>query len=162
LRGTLQTPQAVVRVDGLVQALSLDMSDWWEPTAAGYFSRVTKDTILAAIEEGAGAEAAKHIKDVSKSELARVAERELQGKRWLPKPQRAARRIRRLTRPPGGALGRRPCGDFRCLVKSIQRTGRAAAAPGRSACASGSTGWRRASDPRRNSRAVRGGYAPDL
>ena len=79
MRGTLQTPQAVVRVDGLVQALSLDMSDWWEPTAAGYFSRVTKDTILAAIEEGAGAEAAKHIKDVSKSELARVAERECKG-----------------------------------------------------------------------------------
>ena len=46
---------------------------------------VTKDTILAAIEEGAGAEAAKRIKGVSKAELARVAERELQGKRWLPK-----------------------------------------------------------------------------
>ena len=76
-------------MDGLVRALSLDMAQWWEPTAAGYFSRVTKDTILAAIEEGAGADAAKRIKGVSKAELARVAERELQGKRWLPKPLHA-------------------------------------------------------------------------
>jgi ParB family chromosome partitioning protein len=67
-------------------ALALDMADWWAATAEGYFSRVTKETILAAIEEGAGADAAQRIKGVSKAELARVAERELQGKRWLPSP----------------------------------------------------------------------------
>jgi len=79
-----------VPMDALADALSLDMSDWWTPTAEGYFSRVTKESILAAIEEGAGAEAARRIKGVSKGELARVAERELQGKRWLPKPLRRA------------------------------------------------------------------------
>ncbi len=46
----------------LASAMSLDMAQWWEATAAGYFSRVTKDTILAAIEGGAGSEAAACIK----------------------------------------------------------------------------------------------------
>ena len=76
-------------LDGLAAALSLDMADWWQPTADGYFSRVTKEAILAAIAEGAGPEAAARIKGVSKAELARVAERELEGRRWLPGPLRA-------------------------------------------------------------------------
>lgn len=75
-------------LDAVCQALQLDMADWWEPTAQGYFSRITKDSILQAITEGAGTDAAARIKGVSKSELARVAERELQGKRWLPSPLR--------------------------------------------------------------------------
>ena len=77
-------------LEAVSAALALDMAEWWEPTAQGYFSRVTKDAILAAIEEGAGAEAARRIKGVSKSELSRVAERALQGKRWLPIPLKAA------------------------------------------------------------------------
>ncbi len=64
-------------LDALAQALSLDMADWWQPTADGYFLRITKESILAAITEGAGAEAAARIKGVSKQELARVAERDL-------------------------------------------------------------------------------------
>jgi ParB family chromosome partitioning protein len=77
-------------LDALAQALSLDMAQWWQPSADGYFLRVTKDSILAAISEGAGAEAAARIKGVSKQELARVAERDLQGSRWLPGPLRSA------------------------------------------------------------------------
>jgi ParB family chromosome partitioning protein len=77
-------------LDALAAALSLDMADWWEPTADGYFSRVTKDSILAAIAEGAGHDAAARVKGVSKQELARVAERDLQGRGWLPAPLRRA------------------------------------------------------------------------
>jgi ParB family chromosome partitioning protein len=77
-------------LEAVSTALALDMADWWQPTSDGYFSRVTKETILAAIEEGAGAEAARRIKGVSKGELARVAERELQGTRWLPRPLKPA------------------------------------------------------------------------
>ena len=76
-------------LEAVSAALGLDMADWWQPTAEAYFSRVTKETILAAIEEGAGAEAARRIKGVSKGELARVAERELHGTRWLPRPLKA-------------------------------------------------------------------------
>jgi ParB family chromosome partitioning protein len=76
-------------LDGLTAALSLDMADWWQPTAEGYFSRVTKEAIVTAIGEGAGAEAAARVKGASKAELARAAERELEGRRWLPAPLRA-------------------------------------------------------------------------
>ena len=77
-------------LDALGRALSLDMAQWWQPTADGYFLRVTKESILTAITEGAGADAAARIKGVSKQELARVAERDLQGSRWLPGPLRSA------------------------------------------------------------------------
>lgn len=77
-------------LDEVATALSLDMADWWEATAVSYFSRVRKDTILAAVEEGAGPEAVGRMRGVSKAELARLAERELAGKRWLPGPLRSA------------------------------------------------------------------------
>jgi ParB family chromosome partitioning protein len=73
----------------LAGALSLDMSDWWEASADGYFMRVTKETTLAAVGEAAGLDAAAKIRGVSKAELARVAERDLAGRRWLPAPLRA-------------------------------------------------------------------------
>jgi ParB family transcriptional regulator, chromosome partitioning protein len=76
-------------LDEVAQALSLDMADWWQPTAEGYFRRVTKELILAAIAESAGPEAVARIKGVSKQELARVAERDLQGRGWLPGPLRS-------------------------------------------------------------------------
>ena len=79
-------------LDCVATALSLDMADWWQPTAAGYFSRVTKEAILAALAEGAGEQAASRIKGVGKQELARVAERELKEQRWLPGPLRACER----------------------------------------------------------------------
>lgn len=75
-------------LDRVAEALSLDMAQWWQPTALGYFSRVTKETILAALAEGAGPEAAARVKGVSKQELAWVAERELKDCGWLPQPLR--------------------------------------------------------------------------
>ena len=77
-------------LEALCATLDLDMADWWEASAASYFSRVTKDVILSAVAEGAGAQAAARIKGVSKTELARLAERELKDKRWLPEPLRRA------------------------------------------------------------------------
>ena len=44
--------------------------------------------ILAALAEGAGEEAATRVKGVGKQELARVAERELKDRGWLPQPLR--------------------------------------------------------------------------
>ncbi len=73
-------------LDGLCRLLALDMAQWWEATAKGYFSRLTKEAIAQAIEQGAGAEVAARFKGVSKGELARIAERELHGKGWLPAP----------------------------------------------------------------------------
>jgi ParB family chromosome partitioning protein len=76
-------------IEPLCALLGLDMSDWWEAGCATYFARVTKDVIVGAITEGTGAEAAAKYKGVSKGELARVAERDLAGRRWLPAPLRS-------------------------------------------------------------------------
>jgi ParB family chromosome partitioning protein len=73
----------------LATALQLDMKAWFCPTAENYFSRVSKQQILADIAE-ATQRPAKHSWDkLKKSELAAVAEREVAGSGWLPKPLRA-------------------------------------------------------------------------
>jgi ParB family transcriptional regulator, chromosome partitioning protein len=41
--------------DALARALTLDMANWWQPTAANYFARIKKDQILQAIQEATGA-----------------------------------------------------------------------------------------------------------
>lgn len=76
-------------LDPLCILLGLDMADWWEARRETYFERVTKDTIAGAITEAAGPEVAARYKGASKGELARVAERDLSGLRWLPAPLRA-------------------------------------------------------------------------
>jgi ParB family chromosome partitioning protein len=76
-------------LDPLCAMLGLDMADWWEAKEGTYFQRVTKDQISQAITEAAGPDVAARYKGVSKAELARVAERDLSGKRWVPAPLRA-------------------------------------------------------------------------
>jgi ParB family transcriptional regulator, chromosome partitioning protein len=65
------------------EALRLDMTQWFRPTAANYFSRIGKPGILAALQEVKGATAPAWAK-MKKSELAALAERELADTGWLP------------------------------------------------------------------------------
>lgn len=73
-----------VASDHLAKALGLDMTQWWAPTAQGYFGRVSKSLIVAAVEEATTAQAAENIANLKKQELAAEAERRLDGKGWLP------------------------------------------------------------------------------
>ena len=68
----------------LAAALQLDMADYWQPTAAEYFSRVSKEQTLAAIEEACGASAKSGYTTLKKAALADAAEAKLKGSRWLP------------------------------------------------------------------------------
>jgi ParB family chromosome partitioning protein len=68
----------------LVEALKLNMADYWQPTAAGYFGRVPKEQTLAAIEEVGGLSKQSSHSGLKKDALAKAAEKELKGKRWLP------------------------------------------------------------------------------
>jgi ParB family chromosome partitioning protein len=45
-------PRPLDHADQLVAALKLDMADYWQPTAAGYFARVSKAQVLNAVNEG--------------------------------------------------------------------------------------------------------------
>ena len=74
----------------LAAALKLDMADYWQPTAAGYFSRVSKEQTLAAIEDACGASAKGGYVTLKKTALAEAAEAKLKGLRWLPELLRAA------------------------------------------------------------------------
>src|ERR1700733_5445925 len=74
----------------LAAALKLDMADYWQPTAAGYFSRVSKEQTLAAIEDACGASAKGGYVSLKKTALAEAAEAKGKGLRWLPELLRAA------------------------------------------------------------------------
>jgi ParB family chromosome partitioning protein len=76
--------------DQLAAVLKLDMAEYWQPTAAGYFARVSKAQALAAVYEGAGKEAAENLAKLKKDELAKEAEKRLKATGWLPAILRAA------------------------------------------------------------------------
>lgn len=69
--------------DDVADALALDMTEWFMPTADNYFSRVNRMQILAAIDEAKGSHAPAFEK-LKKSEIAAHAERLLTGTGWLP------------------------------------------------------------------------------
>jgi ParB family chromosome partitioning protein len=68
----------------LAAALKLDMTQYWQPTAEGYFGRVSKGLILEAVREGVGPGAAAKIDGLKKDAMAKRAEALLAGKGWLP------------------------------------------------------------------------------
>jgi ParB family chromosome partitioning protein len=68
----------------LAAALKLDMTQYWQPSAEGYFGRVSKSLILEAVREGIGPGAAVKIDGLKKDAMAKRAEALLAGKGWLP------------------------------------------------------------------------------
>ncbi len=75
--------------DRLARTTQLDLVEaGWKPTVANYLGRVTKSRILEAVREGVGESAAQLIDHLKKSDMAREAERLLDGSGWLPEPLR--------------------------------------------------------------------------
>jgi ParB family chromosome partitioning protein len=72
----------------LADALQLDMAAWFTPTAANYFSRVSKTEIVETIREVKGAIVTSS-SGMKKADLASLAEREIAGTGWLSAPRRA-------------------------------------------------------------------------
>lgn len=70
--------------DRLAAVLQLDMAPWWRPTAEGFFARLTKRQILAAVAEGISPEAAKRLESLKKNEMSERAEALLAPTAWLP------------------------------------------------------------------------------
>ena len=75
--------------DRLARTTRLDLVEaGWKPTVANYLGRVTKSRILEAVREGVGEGAAQLIDHLKKGDMAREAERLLDGSGWLPEPLR--------------------------------------------------------------------------
>jgi ParB family chromosome partitioning protein len=74
----------LAHADQLATALSLDMTQWWQPTAGNYLGRVSKQRILEAVAEGVSPEAAENLSKLKKDALVAHAEQRLAGTGWLP------------------------------------------------------------------------------
>jgi ParB family chromosome partitioning protein len=81
----------LAQADRLAQAVDLDMVEaGWQPTVDNYLGRVTKPRILEAVREAKGEAAAQLIDHLKKGDMAKEAERLLEGTGWLPEPLRGA------------------------------------------------------------------------
>jgi ParB family chromosome partitioning protein len=76
--------------NAMAQASGLNMGQWWRPTATGYFNRVRKDQIEAAVAEQLGKQAANNLPSTGKQAMAAKAELLLATTGWLPTPLRTA------------------------------------------------------------------------
>lgn len=75
--------------DQLAATLGLDMAQWWQPTASGFFGRIAKARILEAVAEGCSKQTAENLVKLKKDALALRAEEKLTGTGWLPALLRA-------------------------------------------------------------------------
>jgi ParB family chromosome partitioning protein len=77
------------QADRLARAVGLDMVEaGWRPTVDSYLGRVTKARILEAVREAKGEQSAQLIDHLKKGDMAKEAERLLDGTGWLPEPLR--------------------------------------------------------------------------
>jgi ParB family chromosome partitioning protein len=82
-------PKALRHAGCLASAVTLDMAAaGWKPTVDAFLSRVTKARITDAVREAKGDKAAERIAHLKKVEMAKEAERLLDGTGWLPEPLR--------------------------------------------------------------------------
>ena len=65
--------------DHLGSLIGIDMAQWWRPTAANYFDRVSKQVILNALTDVGGLELSSRFASVKKGDLAMSAERVFAG-----------------------------------------------------------------------------------
>jgi ParB family chromosome partitioning protein len=59
------------------------MAAYWQPTAASYFGKVSKERIVQAVREGVSEDAAKRIATMKKGAMTEAAEAALADKGWL-------------------------------------------------------------------------------
>ncbi len=81
--------QRIKAADALATVVGLDMAEaGWTPTVDNYLGRVTKPRIIEAVREARGDATAVLIEHLKKGDMAREAERLLEGTGWLPEPLR--------------------------------------------------------------------------
>lgn len=81
--------QRIAAADALASVVGLDMAAaGWTPTVDNYLGRVTKPRIIEAVREAKGDATAVLIEHLKKGDMAREAERLLEGTGWLPEPLR--------------------------------------------------------------------------
>ena len=82
--------ERIHHADALAAALQIDMRNWFTPTAANFFSKVSKTRIFDALSEAGKADDARSAANLKKGPLAEFAETTLKASGWLPEPIRIA------------------------------------------------------------------------
>jgi ParB family chromosome partitioning protein len=98
-------PRAMATADRLAEAVSLDMTAHWVPTARTYFGRVTKPHILDAVREAVSIEAAERMANMKKQDMAEAAEQLLVATGWLPALMRTPQAAQEATEQPQWRVG---------------------------------------------------------
>ena len=75
---------AAYDANAIASAASLDMADWWEPTAEGFLNHVSKAQIVQALKDAGPDLARDGVEGMKKDVLVNTAVARLAGKRWLP------------------------------------------------------------------------------
>lgn len=79
----------IAEANRLARAVDLDMvAVGWQPSVGNYLGRVPKQRILEAVCEAKGEQAVQLLDHLKKDEMAKEAERLLDGTGWLPEPLR--------------------------------------------------------------------------
>ena len=100
-------PAALAHGDLLARTVGLDMAAaGWRPTVDTYLGRVPKARILEAVREAKGEPSAQLIDHLKKADMAKEAERLLEGTGWLPEPLRLAEA--KLAAEPAGDVENEP------------------------------------------------------
>jgi ParB family chromosome partitioning protein len=81
-------PRGFNHSDALVEALDIDVADWWVATPASYFDRVSKAKAVEAVKEASGIDPAAATAGLRKDEVVAYCACKLEGTRWLPSPLR--------------------------------------------------------------------------
>jgi ParB family chromosome partitioning protein len=71
-------------VTALMNALDVNMAEWWEPTPENYLSHISKDRIIEVVGEAVSPQIAQLMTKMKKDELVESANTKLSGLRWLP------------------------------------------------------------------------------
>lgn len=81
--------RALAHADQVARSIGFGMVEaGWTPTVDNYLGRVTKARILQAVREAKDEQSAQLIDHLKKPDMAREAERLLEGSGWLPEPLR--------------------------------------------------------------------------
>ena len=77
-------PRSCNHSDALVEALGVDMADWWSPSAANYLRHVSKAKAMDAVKEATGIDATQAMAGMKKADAVAHCASKLEGSRWLP------------------------------------------------------------------------------
>jgi len=80
-------------LDTLETVLDFDLADWWQPTAGGFFKRISKEQIAGALREAGKTGNASDAEKMKKGDAAEFAADVMKDTRWVPawmKPLRPA------------------------------------------------------------------------